>query len=100
MENIPEHLQVVNERVTDGLEVVMVWDSEIEQAFSLVHDQKTGERFTSIAPDGTHPKETFTHPYIYRVASQAIERVNYGVTGGLITERDSYNGVENGQGEE
>lgn len=84
MENVPEHLQIINERITDGLEVVMVWDPEISQAFSLVEDKKTGERFSSIAPDGVHPKETFDHPYIYRVGDVAkevgMQIVRYSVT--------------------
>jgi hypothetical protein len=101
MENIPEHLQVINERLTDGLEVVMVWDPEISQAFSLVHDHKNGERFTSIAPDGVHPKDTFDHPYIYRVIQIGKEVLNAGLSGGIITERESYNGVEDdGRGAE
>lgn len=81
MESIPEHLQIVNERNTDGLEVVMVWDPEISQAFSLVEDHKTGDKFTSIAPDGVHPKETFEHPFIYRVGDIAtaagVEIIRY-----------------------
>lgn len=90
MENIPEHLQVVNERFTDGLEVVMVWDSEIDIAFSLVQDHKTGDKFTSIAPMGVHPKETFDHPFMHRVARIGKEVLNFGSQGGVITERETY----------
>jgi hypothetical protein len=51
----------------DGLEVVLVWNSLINLAYSRVHDHKSGEQFNSIAPENIHPKETFLHPYIYRV---------------------------------
>lgn len=94
MENIPEHLQVVNERLTDGLEVVMVWDSEINQAFSLVEDHKTGDKFSAVAPDGVHPRETFDHPFMYRVTRMGKEVVNFGTQGGIIEEREDYRGVE------
>lgn len=51
----------------DGLEVVLVWNSLINLAYSRVHDHKSGEEFNAIAPDGVHPRETFDHPYVYRV---------------------------------
>lgn len=68
---------------SDGLEVVLVWNSLINLAYSRVHDHKSGEQFNSIAPDGVHPKETFDHPFIYRVgdvAEAAGIRVMYSVT--------------------
>lgn len=67
MEQLPDHESELDYRRTDNIEVQFVWNSLIELAYSRVHDHKTGEQFNSVAPDGTHPYETFCHPYIYRI---------------------------------
>lgn len=56
----------------DGLEVRFIWDSIIEQAYSQVEDHNTGEQFNAIAPDGVHPKETFAHPFMYRIVEVEV----------------------------
>jgi hypothetical protein len=75
MEALPEHMQEISYRYdrAAGLEVQFVWDSVIEQAYSKVYDHNSGEQFNSIAPEGIHPKETFDHPFIYKLGSTAIE---------------------------
>lgn len=73
MEDLQEHEQELDYRcnVSDGLEVQLVYNSLLSMAYTKVEDRKTGQKFSSLTPDGVHPRESFIHPFMYRVGDVA-----------------------------
>jgi hypothetical protein len=64
----PETLTTLRElhsRITDGLQVRLLWCQANGRLFVAVNDFTTGEAFSVEVPKGKRPLEVFTHPFAY-----------------------------------
>jgi hypothetical protein len=58
-------------RVTDGLQVQLLWCEADDLVFVRVEDQRTGEGFSIPVREGQSPQDVFNHPFAYAPADQA-----------------------------
>jgi hypothetical protein len=58
-------LRELDHRVSDGIDVRLLWRPEDDRALVAVSDARTGESFTvEVRPD-QRPLDVFHHPYAY-----------------------------------
>jgi hypothetical protein len=68
----------LDSRVSDGIEVRLLWHPADGHVSVAVHDTKTGDAFELPVGDGDRAREVYRHPYAYAVS--------YGRTGVLERE--------------
>lgn len=75
MKPLHEGEQEVDYRSADNgrFEVQFVWNHIIEAAYVKVEDHRTSEEYVAMTPDGTHPKEAYIHPNVFRVGENALQ---------------------------
>jgi hypothetical protein len=59
------HLKELDSRVSDGIEVRLLWHPEDDRALVAVSDAKTGESFTLEVRADQRALDVFHHPYAY-----------------------------------
>jgi hypothetical protein len=52
-------------RVSDGLQVELLWCEADDLVFVRVEDQRTGEGFSVPVKQGQSPTDVFNHPFAY-----------------------------------
>ncbi len=61
-------LRELNSRVTDGLQVRLLWSETDGRVFVRVEDRRNGDRFCIPVQAGQSPADVFDHPYAYAPA--------------------------------
>ena len=60
-----QELRELDHRVSDGIEVQLLWRPRDDRALVAVSDTKTGEAFTIEVAAGQRPLDVFHHPFAY-----------------------------------
>ena len=58
-------LRELDHRVSDGIDVRLLWRPHDDRALVSVFDARTGESFTIVVREGQRPLDVFHHPYAY-----------------------------------
>jgi hypothetical protein len=58
-------LRELDHRVSDGIEVQLLWRPSDDRTLVAVSDAKTGEAFTIEVGTGQRPVDVFHHPFAY-----------------------------------
>jgi hypothetical protein len=58
-------------RVSDGLQIQLLWCEADGLVFVRVEDQRTGEGFSIPVKQGQSPQDVFNHPFAYAPAAPA-----------------------------
>ena len=58
-------LRELDHRVSDGIDVRLLWRPHDDRALVAVSDAKTGESFTIEVGAGQRPLDVFHHPFAY-----------------------------------
>jgi hypothetical protein len=61
----------LDSRLSDGIDVRLLWNSENGHVSVAVSDTKTGEAFELHVPDGARALDVFHHPYAYAATGHA-----------------------------
>jgi hypothetical protein len=61
----PATMRELHSRVTDGIQVDLLWSERKGQAWVAVTDSKQGESFSVLVGEGERPLDVFHHPYAY-----------------------------------
>ena len=61
----------LDSRVSDGIEVRLLWSSADGNLSVAVNDTRTGQSFSVDVPDATQSMDVFHHPYAYAPAGVA-----------------------------
>ena len=64
----------LDHRVSDGIDVRLLWSAEDNRVFVAVADARTGEDFTIEVADRARALDVFHHPYAYRGDPRASGR--------------------------
>ena len=64
-------LRELDHRVSDGIDVRLLWRPEDDRALVAVSDAKTGESFTVEVGENQRALDVFNHPYAYAPDSPA-----------------------------
>jgi hypothetical protein len=62
---IPHTTRELHNRVTDGIDVRMLWREHDGRVTVAVADSKTGDAFVVEVRDGERAMDVFHHPYAY-----------------------------------
>ncbi len=57
-------IRELDHRVSDGIDVRLLWNSHTDEVSVAVHDERTGAVFVLEVP-GSDAREAFNHPYVY-----------------------------------
>ena len=63
--NTTAELRELDLRVSDGIEVRLLWRPADDRALVSVNDTKVGEAFTIEVADGQRALDVFNHPFAY-----------------------------------
>lgn len=58
----------LDSRVSDGIEVRLLWHPADGHVSVAVHDSKTGDEFEVPVRDGDRARDVYFHPYAYAVS--------------------------------
>jgi hypothetical protein len=58
-------LRELDQRVSDGIDVRLLWRPHDDRALVSVSDARTGGSFTIEVREGQRPLDVFHHPYAY-----------------------------------
>jgi hypothetical protein len=58
----------LDHRVSDGIDVRLLWRADGDRVFVAVADAKTGERFSFEVRDRSRVQHAFQHPFAYAPA--------------------------------
>ena len=58
-------LRELDHRVSDGIDVTLLWRADDDRALVAVFDAKTGEAFTLEVAPSQRALDVFHHPYAY-----------------------------------
>jgi hypothetical protein len=61
----PPTMRELHSRVSDGIQVDLLWSERKGQTWVAVSDSKRGESFSVLVRDGERPLDVFHHPYAY-----------------------------------
>jgi hypothetical protein len=62
-------------RVSDGIEVRLLWRPHDEVVLVAVSDARTEEAFAIEVRDGENPLDVFHHPYAYAASRPKLEAI-------------------------
>ena len=65
----------LDHRVSDGIDVRLLWSPEDGDVFVAVSDARTGDDFTIEVADRSRALDVFHHPYAYRDHARTSARV-------------------------
>ena len=68
----PPRVRELDSRVSDGLQVDLLWSDRKGRAWVAVADSRTGAEFTVPVRAGESPLDVFYHPYAY-AASHGVD---------------------------
>ena len=60
-----QELRELDHRVSDGIEVQLLWRPHDDRTLVAVSDAKTGQSFTLEVREGQRPLDVFHHPFAY-----------------------------------
>jgi hypothetical protein len=63
----------LDRRVSDGIEVRMLWRQHDDAVFVTVDDARTGESFSIGVRPGERPIDVFRHPYVYAADRRPVD---------------------------
>jgi len=63
--NPPANPRELDSRISDGIEVRLLWHPVDDRTSVAVHDTTTGEMFELKVADGQRAIDVFRHPYAY-----------------------------------
>ncbi len=58
-------MRELDSRITDGIEVRLLWSSADGRVSVAVNDTRTGQTFSVDVPDNKRSLDVFHHPYAY-----------------------------------
>jgi hypothetical protein len=58
-------MRELDSRITDGIEVRLLWSSTDGRVAVAVNDTRTGQAFCVDVPDNKRSLDVFLHPYAY-----------------------------------
>ena len=61
----------LDSRISDGMEVRLLWHPVDGQVSVAVHDSKTDKAFVLAVGDGENARDVFHHPYAYAAGRRA-----------------------------
>jgi len=67
----PMSIRELDSRVSDGINVRLLWHARDGHVSVAVHDTKTGEMFDLPVPAGARPLDVYRHPYAYAAEPSA-----------------------------
>jgi len=70
-DSMPASPRELDSRVSDGIQVRLLWHPADDHVSVAVHDGKTGEAFELAVGEGEHPRDVFHHPYAYAADRRA-----------------------------
>ncbi len=62
-------MRELDSRMSDGIEVRLLWSSSDGRVSVAVNDTRTGQTFSVDVPDNRRSLDVFHHPYAYAPAS-------------------------------
>ncbi len=62
---MPKHLQELDHRSSDGLDVRLLWEQRDHKVIVAVTDYKTGAQFEIEVREDERPLDVFHHPYAF-----------------------------------
>jgi hypothetical protein len=62
----------LDSRVSEGIEVRLLWDSEDGRVLVSVADARTGEVLEIDVPDHARALDVFRHPYAYSAGAKPV----------------------------
>jgi hypothetical protein len=65
----------LDHRISDGIEVRLLWRPHDDAVIVAVLDGRTGEGFSIVVEDGERALDIFHHPYAYAAARPALAAV-------------------------
>jgi len=65
----------MDRRISDGIEVRLLWRPHDDGVLVAVADSRTGESFSIEVRDGEQPLEVFHHPYAYAASRPKLAAV-------------------------
>jgi hypothetical protein len=68
----PTAMRELHSRVSDGIQVDLLWSERKGQTWVAVKDSKRGESFSVLVREGERPLDVFHHPYAY-AASRGVD---------------------------
>jgi hypothetical protein len=71
--NQPAALRELDHRVSDGIDVRLLWRPEDDRALVTVSDAKTGDSFTLEVGANQRALDVFHHPYAYAPDAPAAD---------------------------
>jgi hypothetical protein len=63
----------LDHRVSDGIDVRMLWREHDGAVFVTVDDARTGESFSISVRPGERPVDVFRHPYVYAADHRTVD---------------------------
>jgi hypothetical protein len=63
---LPASTAELDHRISDGIDVRLLWSPEDGRVFVAVADARTGDDFTLEVADRARALDVFHHPYAYR----------------------------------
>ena len=67
----PASPRELDRRLSDGIDVRLLWHPADGHVSVAVHDSKTGETFELAVGSGERPRDVFHHPYAYAAGRRA-----------------------------
>jgi hypothetical protein len=77
---LPTNTAELDQRISDGIEVRLLWCPDDGRVLVAVSDARTGEDFTIEVEDHKRARDVFHHPYAYAPADRAHRRVRVVAT--------------------
>ena len=74
--NQPAALRELDHRVSDGIDVRLLWRPEDDRALVAVSDARTGESFTIEVGTDQRASDVFHHPYAYAGSRRSGEETS------------------------
>jgi hypothetical protein len=63
----------LDQRVSDGIEVRMLWRERDDAVFVTVSDARSGDSFSLDVRPGERAMDVFHHPYVYAAARRSVD---------------------------
>jgi hypothetical protein len=56
----------LDHRISDGIDIWMLWNEGNNEVTVLVNDAKTGEQFEVVVKEGQNALDVYNHPFAYK----------------------------------
>jgi hypothetical protein len=71
-ESAPAGPRELDSRISDGIDVRLLWHSSDGHVSVAVHDRKTDEEFEVAVAESEQARDVFLHPYAYAASRRAV----------------------------